>query len=182
MCASPAYAITQTTLNWIDWSNTPTFAGEARHGLTRIGVGPGWKAIGRGLRTAGSLLTLAEAVGPDGVTVGLDVHARVCAAPLHSGRTWSAVVKLVRGDINALATDDACPSGPFDVAFCRNVLTHQKDARKRSPHRCHRAAGAISWRTPDGRPLPAPATGASGASIATPIGWFRQFQQRGSRW
>jgi ubiquinone/menaquinone biosynthesis C-methylase UbiE len=179
------YAITQDKAELDRLVNyAHSWDGEVRRALSCIGVGQGWKAIDVGCGPVGSLLTLAELVGPDGLTVGLDVHEpslRRARAILDEHGARGA--RLVCGDINELTVETVCPPGPFDVPFCRNVLTHQKDAAEtlRRIAALVRPGGYVVAHNQMGDPLPAPLPALPALDRYTD--WVvPQFQQRGSRW
>ncbi len=76
----------------------------------------------------GALLPLSEAVGPDGVVVGLDRSGEA----LDKARSVLAArdvrnVHLMQADLTTLTPGEVYPSGPFDLAFCRFVLCYQTD-------------------------------------------------------
>ena len=93
------------------------------------GIAAGSKVVDVGCGALGALKDLAEMVGPSGKVIGVDVSqealARARQALDRTGLDW---VELRRIDVNS---DDAaaeiCPPGPFDLAFCRLVLTHQSN-------------------------------------------------------
>jgi len=103
-----------------------TTAGAARRAFTRAGVSPGWSAIDCGCGPIGALAVLAEMVGPAGRVVGVDAselavtRARSAVTALQLGNT-----EVVAGDIHQL--DAAALGGPFDLAFTRLFLMHQRD-------------------------------------------------------
>jgi ubiquinone/menaquinone biosynthesis C-methylase UbiE len=157
---------------------------EARHGLSSINVGRGWKAIDVGCGPLGALVTLAELVGPEGVVVGLDLHAAslVRARSLLDdyGLEW---VQLFEADINEMGSDRVCPPGPFDVAFCRNVLTHQRDAAQtlRSIAAVLRRGGYVVAHNQMGDRIPQPDPPVPALDCYT--NWtIPIFEKRGSRW
>jgi SAM-dependent methyltransferase len=98
----------------------------ARSAFRRIGVREGWKAIECGCGPIGGLAVIAEMVGPSGAVVGVDFsepavqRARSIVEALRLDN-----VELVRGDIHDL--DPAALGGPFDLAYTRLFLMHQKD-------------------------------------------------------
>jgi ubiquinone/menaquinone biosynthesis C-methylase UbiE len=157
---------------------------EARDGLARIGVGRGWKAIDVGCGPLGVLPVLAELVGSEGVVVGVDMdepslqRARMILD--QQGLEW---VRLAHANINEMAPSAVCPPGPFDVAFCRNVLTHQQDAAEtlRRIAAIVRPGGYIVAQSQmgDSAPRPAPAVPALDryGEWVIPL-----FERRGSRW
>jgi ubiquinone/menaquinone biosynthesis C-methylase UbiE len=180
-----AYAITQ---NEAELDRQVRYASiwdaEARIGLSSVKARPGWKAIDVGCGPIGSLLTLAETVGPDGAVVGLDMHApslrRARSILDAKGFDW---VGLIDANINEIERDRVCPPGPFDVAFCRNVLTHQRDAAEtlRRIASFVRPGGYIIAHNQMGDPLPRPEPPVPALERYTdwviPI-----FERRGSRW
>jgi SAM-dependent methyltransferase len=180
-----AYAIAQ---NEAELERLVSFArawdAEAKDGLARIGVGLGWKAIDVGCGPLGALPVLAELVGPDGVVMGLDMDEpslqRARTILDQQGLEW---VGLAQANFNEMAPGAVCPPGPFDVAFCRNVLTHQRDAAQslRRIAAIVRPGGYIVAQSQlgDSVPRPAPAVPALDryGEWVIPL-----FERRGSRW
>lgn len=111
------------------------------------GITAGSKVIDVGCGALGALKDLADMVGPSGKVIGVDVSldalGRARQALDRSSLDW---VELRRVDINSEdAVAETCPPGPFDLAFCRLVLTHQSNpaATLRNIARFVRAGGAI---------------------------------------
>jgi ubiquinone/menaquinone biosynthesis C-methylase UbiE len=180
-----AYAIAQ---NEAELERLVAFArawnAEAREGLTRVGVRQGWKAIDVGCGPLGALPLLAELVGPEGIVMGVDMDEpclrRARAILDQQGLGW---VELAHANINGMGPSAVCPPGPFDVAFCRNVLPHQQDAAEtlRRIAAIVRPGGYIVAQSQmgDSVPRPSPAVPALDryGEWVIPL-----FQQRGSRW
>lgn len=101
----------------------------ARSAFRRIGVQEGWKAIECGCGPIGGLAVMVEMVGPSGTVVGVDFsepavqRARSIAEALRLDN-----VELVCGDIHDL--DPTALGGPFDLAYTRLFLMHQRDPGK----------------------------------------------------
>ena len=101
-------------------------ADNMRTALGRVGVGEGWRAIDCGCGPLGGLAVLAEMVGPSGRVVGVDFNesaverARSVAATLALNN-----VEVVVGDVHDI--DLATLGGPFDLAYTRCFLMHQRD-------------------------------------------------------
>src|SRR5262249_21236871 len=73
----------------------------------------------------GALLELAEIVGSQGTVVGLDSSAgAIETARGIVARSGQGNVRLVHGDVNALAPAAIADDGPFDAANLRFVLIH----------------------------------------------------------
>lgn len=103
-------------------------ADNVRDACRRAGLSAGATAIDIGCGPIGALSVLSEIVGPTGRLVGLDASQAV----LDKGRAildqdGLATVQLIRADLNTLLPAQVCPPGPFDLAFCRAVLQHQRD-------------------------------------------------------
>jgi ubiquinone/menaquinone biosynthesis C-methylase UbiE len=157
---------------------------EARYGLSIINVGRGWKAIDVGCGPIGILLTLAELVGPDGAVMGLDMHVpslRRARSILDEHELhW---VELVQANVNELDVACVSPTWPFDVAFCRNMLTHQRDAAHalRRIASIVRPGGFIVAHNQLGDPLPQSDPPVPALDRFTE--WvIPVFAERGSRW
>jgi SAM-dependent methyltransferase len=101
----------------------------ARSAFRRIGVEQGWKAIECGCGPIGGLPVLAEIVGRTGKVVGVDFsEPAVRQARSIAGALRLDNVEVVCGDIHDL--DPAALGGPFDLAYTRLFLMHQRDPRK----------------------------------------------------
>lgn len=96
--------------------------------LARLAIAPGSRVLEYGCGPLGALLTLADAVGPAGVVVGVDRGAGALdtARALVSARGFGNV-HLVQSDLAALAATEVCPPGPFDLAYGHFVLCYQRD-------------------------------------------------------
>jgi ubiquinone/menaquinone biosynthesis C-methylase UbiE len=76
----------------------------------------------------GALLELAEIVGSPGTVVGVDSSAgAIETARGIVAQSGQANVRLVHGDVNALAPAAIADDGPFDAAYLRFVLIHLGD-------------------------------------------------------
>jgi SAM-dependent methyltransferase len=101
-------------------------ANNLRAALRRIQIREGWKAIECGCGPIGGLAVLAEMVGASGRVVGVDFsesavqRARSVMATLALDN-----VEVVAGDVNDL--DLAALGDPFDLAYTRCFLMHQRD-------------------------------------------------------
>lgn len=97
-----------------------------RGALRRVGVREGWAAIDCGCGPLGALSVLADAVGPSGRVVGVDMNpaaverARAVASALDLGN-----VHVVARDLHDV--DAAALGGQFDLAYTRLFLMHQHD-------------------------------------------------------
>jgi SAM-dependent methyltransferase len=93
------------------------------------GITAGSRVVDVGCGALGALKDLAEMVGPSGKVMGIDVSKEALARARQAlDRTSLDWVELRRVDVNSDdATADICPPGPFDLAFCRLVLTHQSN-------------------------------------------------------
>ena len=97
-------------------------------GLTRrlireSGIGSGMRVLDLGSGPGDVAFLLAEAVGPSGSVIGVDLEAR--SVDLASRRAAQAGYANVSF---AVAGDDALPAdAPFDAAIGRFVLIHQRD-------------------------------------------------------
>jgi SAM-dependent methyltransferase len=76
----------------------------------------------------GALLALADAVGSEGKVVGLDTsgEALALARAILTHRAGTTIT-LVQGELDTIAAGDLCPPGPFDLAYVRRFLVHQRD-------------------------------------------------------
>jgi SAM-dependent methyltransferase len=128
---NPAYtlAMSDTEINRL--LGLSRFLNEhAKDGFRRAGLKSGNAAIDVGCGALGVLVTLAEAVGPTGRVVGLDLSAESLGkARQIVDRQGIANVEFVQADINEL-TPQSLTSGSFDVAFCRLFLMHQPDPKR----------------------------------------------------
>lgn len=111
------------------------------------GLGAGGKVLDVGCGALGALKDLAEMVGPSGTVVGVDISQEALARARHIldrlGLVW---VELRRVDVNSDGLiAEICPPGPFDLAFCRLVLSHQSNPANtlRNIARVVRAGGMI---------------------------------------
>ena len=101
-------------------------ADNLRAALGRVGVAEGWRTIECGCGPLGGLAVLAEMVGASGQVVGVDFNesaverARSVVATLALSN-----VEVVVGDV--LDIDLATLGGPFDLAYTRCFLMHQRD-------------------------------------------------------
>jgi SAM-dependent methyltransferase len=94
----------------------------------RAGLGAGGKAVDIGCGPLGALPALAELVGAAGRVVGVDANgeALTMARGILEGRGYRNVT-LFQTDLARVAASDLCPPGPFDLAYMRRFLVHQKD-------------------------------------------------------
>ena len=98
----------------------------ARTAIQRAGVRPGWSAIECGCGPLGALPVLAEAVGPSGRVVGIDVNDAAIDRARSIMETLGVTnVAVVVGDLHTTAP--AALGAPFDLAFSRQFLLHQPD-------------------------------------------------------
>lgn len=99
-----------------------------RDALHRVGIRPGDKVIDVGCGPLGALLALSDMVGPEGTVVGLDMdEPSLQQARSILDRNGLERVQLVHANINEMPVTAVCPPGPYDVAFCRQLLNNQKD-------------------------------------------------------
>jgi SAM-dependent methyltransferase len=101
-------------------------AESARSALHRSGIQAGWNVIECGCGPVGALTVMAELAGPAGRVVGVELN------PAAVRRAQSVVdtlglenVQVIAGDVNEL--EMAAVGGPFDLAFTRLFLMHQRD-------------------------------------------------------
>jgi SAM-dependent methyltransferase len=103
-----------------------TFADLARDGFSHVGVRPGWRAIDCGCGPLGGLAVLADMVGPDGRVLGVDFNE----STVHKARSVTAALGLSNVDVVAADLNEVDPlvlGGPFDLAYTRLFLMHQRD-------------------------------------------------------
>jgi SAM-dependent methyltransferase len=101
------------------------FTGE---GCLRAGLRPGGRAIDIGCGPLGALIALAEVVGSDGRVAGLDSSGEALAlAHAILTQRGHTTVTLVQGELETILTAHLCPPGPFDLAYVRRFLVHQRD-------------------------------------------------------
>jgi SAM-dependent methyltransferase len=101
-------------------------ADPARRALRQVGIQPGWRVLECGCGPLGALAVLADAVGPSGTVVGIDfTPAAVERARGVTQRLGLANVQVVAGDVHDV--DVATLGGPFDLAYTRLFLMHQRD-------------------------------------------------------
>lgn len=105
-----------------------TFDEHVQDGWRRAGLGAGARVLDVGCGPLGSLLSLANLVGPNGCVVGLDFNggALATAETILTERGLTNF-QLVHGDINTIALDEIPGAGSFDLAYCRFFLIHQRD-------------------------------------------------------
>jgi ubiquinone/menaquinone biosynthesis C-methylase UbiE len=109
-------------------SGARLFDPHARDGLSRVGLRRGDKVIDVGCGPIGALLVLADLVGPEGTVVGLDMDApSLQRARAILDQIGQAHVQLINANINEMLPTAVCPPGPFDAAFCRQLLNNQQD-------------------------------------------------------
>jgi SAM-dependent methyltransferase len=104
-------------------------AGPARTALLRSGIGPGWNVIECGCGPVGALTVLADLVGESGRVTGVDLN------PAAVQRAQSVTASLGLGWVQAVVADAddldaAALGGPFDLAYTRLFLVHQRDAAR----------------------------------------------------
>jgi ubiquinone/menaquinone biosynthesis C-methylase UbiE len=154
----------------------------------RIGLAPGSRVIEIGCGPLGALLPLSAAVGPDGVVVGLD-RSGAALDQARSILTTLGVsnVCLVQADLGAVTPAELCPSGPFDLAFCRLVLCYQRDvaATLRQIAALVRPGGyVVAQETLFSEPIPITTPGPFVPAANLVINeWFRKLLEAlGTRW
>jgi SAM-dependent methyltransferase len=104
-------------------------AGTARTALGRSGIGPGWNVIECGCGPVGALTVLAGLVGESGRVTGVDLNpAAVQRAQSVAASLGLPNVRAVVADADDL--DAAALGGPFDLAYTRLFLLHQRDAAR----------------------------------------------------
>jgi ubiquinone/menaquinone biosynthesis C-methylase UbiE len=110
---------------------------ELRAAIAALGLAPGMQVLDAGCGSGEALAWLAEAVGPGGRVVGVDLSdAHVAAARRHA----PPQVELHASDLLALAV----PAGSLDVIWSSNTLHHFPEPLAA----LHRMA---SWLRPGGR-------------------------------
>lgn len=97
-------------------------------GCLRAGLRRGGRAIDIGCGPLGALIALAELVGPEGRVAGLDSsgEALALAHAILTQRGYTTLT-LVQGELDTVLTAQLCPPGPFDLAYVRRFLVHQRD-------------------------------------------------------
>lgn len=98
----------------------------ARRAFRRVGVQEGWRVLECGCGPIGALAVLAEMVGATGEVVGIDFGEQA----VHRARSVIATLELDNvevfvGDLHD--ADVAELGGPFDLAYTRLFLVHQRD-------------------------------------------------------
>lgn len=97
-------------------------------GCLRAGLRPGGRAIDIGCGPLGALIALAELVGSDGRVAGLDSSGEALAlAHAILTQRGHTTVTLVQSELDTVLTAQLCPPGPFDLAYVRRFLVHQRD-------------------------------------------------------
>ena len=110
-------------------SVSESMAETARAALRRSGIGPGWNVIECGCGPVGALTVLADLVGESGRVTGVDLNpAAVQRAQSVARSLGLANVRPVVADADDL--DAAALGGPFDLAYTRLFLLHQRDAAR----------------------------------------------------
>jgi SAM-dependent methyltransferase len=125
----------------------------------RAGLKPGGRAIDIGCGPLGALIALAELVGSDGRVAGLDSsgEALALAHAILTQRGYTTVT-LIQGELDTVLTAQLCPPGPFDLAYVRRFLVHQRDPADSLSHigRLLRPGGRIvAHEIPPGSGYPA---------------------------
>lgn len=106
-----------------------SMAGTARTALGRSGIGPGWNVIECGCGPVGALTVLADLVGESGRVTGVDLNPGAVQRAQSVARSLGlANVQAVVADADDL--DAAALGGPFDLAYTRLFLLHQRDAAR----------------------------------------------------
>ena len=90
--------------------------------LSRTGLGPGWSCLDVGCGGGQVTIHLAQAVGPRGRVVGLDLDATALELVREAAVRAAVRVELVRADASSPVEREA-----FDLAFARLVLSHLVD-------------------------------------------------------
>lgn len=99
--------------------------GATRRALARAGIAPGMSCLDIGSGPGETMRVLGEAVGPEGIVVGVDVDPAIGTAALARIRSsGTARYDYVTADIFEV-TDIS--HGPFDLAFTRITLLHLND-------------------------------------------------------
>lgn len=93
---------------------------ELRQGVALLGLEPGMQVLDAGCGSGEALAWLAEAVGPQGRVVGVDLST----AHIQAARAQApASVELLCGDLTTLAL----PASGFDAVWSSNTLNHFAD-------------------------------------------------------
>lgn len=98
----------------------------ARRAFARAGVQEGWHVLECGCGPIGALADLAELVGPSGKVVGVD-SSEPAVQRARSVVTTLGLdnVRVLGGDVHDVNV--AMLGGPFDLAYTRLFLMHQRD-------------------------------------------------------
>lgn len=127
-------------------------ASNTRTALASVDIQPGWQVLECGCGPVGALPILSELVGPLGRVAGIDfVGDTVARAAEVIAELGLHNVEVRVADIN---DEQAAVGGPYDLAFTRCFLMHQRDP----VHTLRQIAGALR---PGGwlvamEPLPVP--------------------------
>ncbi|MPZ50138.1 MAG: methyltransferase domain-containing protein [Dehalococcoidia bacterium] len=108
--------------SWLDAHSTACEA-EYRQFVTRSGFAPGWTVLDAGSGSGGFVPFLAEAVGPRGSIICIDVapeNCRLSATRLNGSVAGAAVASL---------DDLPFPAASFDAAWCANTTQYLTDER-----------------------------------------------------
>jgi SAM-dependent methyltransferase len=96
-----------------------------RAALATVDVRPGWRVLECGCGPLGAMPILADLVGPSGSVVGIDFTASTV------DRARSVVTELGLSNVQVRVADVNDPTadvgGPYDLAFSRCFLMHQRD-------------------------------------------------------
>lgn len=130
-----------------------------REGCLRAGLRPGGRAIDIGCGPLGALIALAELVGSHGRVAGLDSSGEALglAHAILAQRGYRTVT-LVQGDLDSVLTAQLCPPGPFDLAYVRRFLVHQRDpvdSLSRIVHLLRPGSRIVAHEIPPGSGYPA---------------------------
>lgn len=97
-------------------------------GFRRTDLRPGEKVVDVGCGPIGALRELSDLVGSRGTVVGVDVdEASLQRARAILDRAGPENVCLVHANINADPSDELRQLAPFDAAYCRLFLLHQRE-------------------------------------------------------
>lgn len=99
-----------------------------RTALATVDIRPGWRAVECGCGPLGAMPLLAELVGPSGSVVGVDFTA----ATVERARAVVTELGLRNVDVRVADINDPAADlgGPYDLAFTRCFLMHQRDPRQ----------------------------------------------------
>lgn len=126
--ANQAYALDDQLSQYTRLRNfASVFTEDVAMACQLAGISTGSKIADIGCGPLGAMLTLSDIVGPSGTVVGIDQNPEALETSADIVRqAGRANVAFSIADINAVDPRAVAGGQPFDAAYCRLVLVHQK--------------------------------------------------------